>query len=665
MELNHLLCSCCSHFIAKLPKVLPHERIRHHSSFQALKSSAEDGCPICARLLDGFFYDKDLDDFGTENEESFELKWKRDVFSKASITGLFYVYFNKRYLSLTSTTQIEHNYHEDCTSVIACQELASHWFQECLQNHQKCHKPSSKEPHPTRLLSVGSKGAPKLRLHVNDANSLQAEQSYATLSHCWSSKKIKKLLDDDLISMIKGISVDELPKTFQDAIELTRRLEIQFLWIDSLCIIQDSTEDWEQESARMESVYKNAVCNIAATAAENGEKGCFVKRNPALAKACRMRINTSDFEGVYELELKNDEGKDVKAFEQYPTGIPWEDQYLGLVSRFSNLPFPEEVYGVDRILQKEKSEDKADSLFRGVGLWNDLVDNYTNRSITKNQISPLLSLDWLRSPLVQKFGPEADYLAGLWSRFLPIQLVWTVGFVNDSTAEKAKGYCAPSWSWASLNWRVEYRNEFSQDRRYMIQILEAVTELVTTNPMGQVSGGYICLRGWLQRITLHRAEIVSRYHYFPFGMRLYLDTPDEFTSELIECFCLPIHSQTVYQKDVWGLLLQPTKNIKNQRMEYRRVGAFEVSEYEKDFGYFNRATYPVTSEYPTDGRNSAPVSENLSEMGTDGNLDESILAKQAADARELRERESEEERENGTNAIDRKTGWVESIITII
>lgn len=101
---------------------------------------------------------------------------------------------------------------------------------------------------------------------------------------------MKRLLKTTLLSMEKALLFDELPKTFQDAIILTRHLGIQYLWIDSLCIIQDSHEDWATESEQMEFVYKSAVCNIAATAASNSQEGCFVHRDPELARACRVKI---------------------------------------------------------------------------------------------------------------------------------------------------------------------------------------------------------------------------------------------------------------------------------------------------------------------------------------------------------------------------------------
>jgi hypothetical protein len=87
----------------------------------------------------------------------------------------------------------------------------------------------------------------------------------------------------NLNQFIECIDIAELPKTFQDAIEISRRLDIRFLWIDSLCIIQDSKEDWLKESVIMGDIYQHAYCNIAATAAPDGRTGCFLERNPLLA----------------------------------------------------------------------------------------------------------------------------------------------------------------------------------------------------------------------------------------------------------------------------------------------------------------------------------------------------------------------------------------------
>jgi hypothetical protein len=92
--------------------------------------------------------------------------------------------------------------------------------------------------------------------------------------------------------MREEIDFSQLPKTFQDAIKFTRAYGARFLWIDSLCIIQDSISDWQQESARMGDKYKNALCNIAATAASDGRVGCFFNRNPLLVQNFRLHIDS-------------------------------------------------------------------------------------------------------------------------------------------------------------------------------------------------------------------------------------------------------------------------------------------------------------------------------------------------------------------------------------
>ncbi|KAK7715694.1 hypothetical protein SLS63_011281 [Diaporthe eres] len=110
---------------------------------------------------------------------------------------------------------------------------------------------------------------------------------YACLSHCWGNPQeicqtrrpdieepkdnlevhtgrgnIEKSKDD-----LGGLKVplDALTKTFQDAVEVCRSLKIKYIWIDSLCIIQNNPEDWENEAARMADIYENAYITIAAT----------------------------------------------------------------------------------------------------------------------------------------------------------------------------------------------------------------------------------------------------------------------------------------------------------------------------------------------------------------------------------------------------------------
>ena len=80
--------------------------------------------------------------------------------------------------------------------------------------------------------------------------------------------------------MRNHIPTEALPRTFKDAIQLTRNLGVSYLWIDSLCIIQDSMEDWRRESRLMDKVYRYSACNIMAEAAINCDGGLFFGRDP-------------------------------------------------------------------------------------------------------------------------------------------------------------------------------------------------------------------------------------------------------------------------------------------------------------------------------------------------------------------------------------------------
>ncbi|KAH7086132.1 heterokaryon incompatibility protein-domain-containing protein [Paraphoma chrysanthemicola] len=85
-----------------------------------------------------------------------------------------------------------------------------------------------------------------------------------------------------------AIQVDSLPTTFRDAMVVTRALGINFLWIDALCIVQDSVDDWRAESSRMDAIFEGATCTIAAAGASDSHGGCFKTRNPLELLSCQI-----------------------------------------------------------------------------------------------------------------------------------------------------------------------------------------------------------------------------------------------------------------------------------------------------------------------------------------------------------------------------------------
>lgn len=98
---------------------------------------------------------------------------------------------------------------------------------------------------------------------------------YGTLSYCWGPDKFTMLTSANLSSFHINIPAEELPATFNDGVNISRRLGLDFIWIDALCIIQDDYADWLRESTRMASVYGGSYVNITASSARSVYEGCF------------------------------------------------------------------------------------------------------------------------------------------------------------------------------------------------------------------------------------------------------------------------------------------------------------------------------------------------------------------------------------------------------
>jgi hypothetical protein len=140
------------------------------------------------------------------------------------------------------------------------------WIAECKASHTLCSDPSTTSDSgvPSRLLDVSS-AQPKLV----DTASLPSQTGvgYAALSHMWGDidapAPLRTLLSN-IEEMKKGIEVERLPRNFLDAVRVCRRLRLDYVWIDSLCIIQDSKEDWSAEAENMHRYYRDAEVTIVA-----------------------------------------------------------------------------------------------------------------------------------------------------------------------------------------------------------------------------------------------------------------------------------------------------------------------------------------------------------------------------------------------------------------
>lgn len=111
--------------------------------------------------------------------------------------------------------------------------------------------------------------------------------TYVALSHVWGGEISYKLKMKLLEGWTRSIDVNELPRIFQDAITVTRNLGLRYLWIDALCIVQDSPKDWQQESSRMGSVFKNAFLTLATSATAQSQNG-FLTRESTCRSSLRL-----------------------------------------------------------------------------------------------------------------------------------------------------------------------------------------------------------------------------------------------------------------------------------------------------------------------------------------------------------------------------------------
>lgn len=203
---------------------------------------------------------------------------------------------------------------------------ARKWIDDCIQNHEHCRLSSAASSgfRPKRLLKLGSTADSVRLCEAAEASSAAPWTApYATLSHCWGGSVPFQLTAGNHVHLLENdISTQELGLTFQDAVEIASKLGVGYLWIDSLCILQDSADDWMEQSVQMQQIYSSSYCNIAATSAADSSEGCFRARKADALRPIKLlsipeSTGSDNDDGVAQVYL-TDAGLWWERFEREP-----------------------------------------------------------------------------------------------------------------------------------------------------------------------------------------------------------------------------------------------------------------------------------------------------------------------------------------------------------
>ena len=143
----------------------------------------------------------------------------------------------------------------------------NHWISACAKHHQQCEDSNAATSWlPRRLLEITQSGG-ALNLRLIDTTGFPGTIQYVALSHMWgdiTTSPPLRTFKSNYQAMTMDINLDYLPRNFFDAILVCAKLGAHYLWIDSLCIVQDDPDDWARESVAMHLVYRHALCTVVA-----------------------------------------------------------------------------------------------------------------------------------------------------------------------------------------------------------------------------------------------------------------------------------------------------------------------------------------------------------------------------------------------------------------
>lgn len=432
---------------------------------------------------------------------------------------------------------------------------------------------------------------------------------YVALSHCWGKTKTPILKKHMLRTMTLDIDWQRLPKTFQDAILVTRRMGFRYLWIDSLCIIQDSPEDWIKESGTMQNVYANCVLTIVASWGKDSDTGLFIERKPLNQQPCRIIRNACT--GLYVQPLptsiernasrSHDESLEKRAWavqerflplrtlsyrsfelrwdclercrsESWPTGLG--RRAAKALAHWRWLYKPENTaFREFRLLKVRSSGSTLNYIHKFYDSWNDILGKYTRAQLTY-QSDIFVAISGLTKCIEKWTGLTNIY--GMWKELLPIDLLW-VRLGEGSKASRS--LLCPTWSWGSLigtgvgTFRMHLlpENDTLWSKRFPAMVKARVISLEPAlaasdgNTRIKIQGLIFCTKILLQSIShWHIPTLVGTEG------KCFIDLETGYTyGENVFCLVIVERRSRVHGLQRIGLILARSKP---DREEYVRVG---------------------------------------------------------------------------------------------
>ena len=348
-------------------------------------------------------------------------------------------------------------------------------------------------PMPARVLNVGEDStAPSICLESTKGQ----VGSYLALSYCWGCSEQPTTVKSNLAMREKQIDLEQLPKTIQDAVHISRALDVRFLWIDALCIIQDDEDEMREQIKEMGTIYKNALLTIAASSTSSVTEGFLHKRRDPISLCLPIYLSTDSF-GFVRLAKRQYESifsdslhcrgwtfqeyvlsRRVLLFSKYEmlwrcathNLVPARKSHLEYYRYFQDLP--PQVFGISvhsRLnLQKQQTE-----------IWHGIVAEYSSRTLSK----PVDKLNALVGIAVELSTVWKDvYLLGLWSKTLIRDLAWSCVPQKYVPRERLLEN-VPTWSWLSVSCQTQMYPSLSIEDAQLLNNPESLRAILTNDEL--------------------------------------------------------------------------------------------------------------------------------------------------------------------------------------